>query len=313
MRIIIFFILIAFNSSSVAWAQHRRGSSSHGSTFKGKKQAYKYEFIGCLGATNFLGDLGGANQIGTNGLRDLELQLTRPAMGLGFRFKIQEFISIKSNLYFGILTGDDRLTSEPFRRNRNLSFKSPLLELSSQVEANLMKERKGHVYKIRGLRGSKHKEFQLFVFAGFGGLYFNPRGLYNGQWYELQPLGTEGQGIIPGTKKYSRITGALFTGGGVRIPLNRYWGIGMEWGIRKTFSDYIDDVSTVYHTQLIKANGGSTQAIYFADPSQGKGAHPESVADGLQRGGPSYKDAYIFGMFTIGYKVMYKKRSRAKF
>ena len=42
---------------------------------KWKRNRVEYSFG--IGATNFLGDLGGADQVGTNGLRDFELSMTR--------------------------------------------------------------------------------------------------------------------------------------------------------------------------------------------------------------------------------------------
>ena len=150
--------------SFFADAQARRRKS----TFNKKKPPYKYELIGAIGATNFLGELGGANRIGTNGVNDLELILTRPSLGLGIRYKVAPYFSAKGNLFWGIIRGDDKLTAEPFRNNRNLNFKSPLLELSAQLEFNFMREQKGHVYKIRGIRGMKHKDRQIYLFGGGG-------------------------------------------------------------------------------------------------------------------------------------------------
>ena len=277
------------------------------------KPPYRYEFIGSIGITNFLGDLGGANKIGTHGLRDLDLVLTRPALGIGVRKKVQKYFSVKANLFWGVLKGDDKLTTEPFRNNRQLNFKSNIFELSGQIEFNFIPEKKGHIYKISGARGEAHRDKQVYLFGGTGGLYFNPKGKYNGKWYALQPLGTEGEGLPGYRKKYSRVTGMLSVGGGARFAINRYWGIGFEIGMRKTFSDYLDDVSGNYATQSLIAAGADPKAIFLSDPSQGKGTHPESVCEGCQRGNPTDKDAYMFGEFTVGYKIMYKRRARSKF
>ena len=295
--------------SSFAEAQRRRSGS-----FGRKKPPYRYELIGSLGATNFLGDLGGANQIGTHGFKDLEWVLTRPAVGASMRWKVQQYFSVKGNLYWGILKGDDKLTTEEFRNNRNLNFKSNVFELSAQVEFNFIKEQKGHIYKISGVRGMAHKDRQIYLFGGGGGLYFNPKGKYlDGSWVALQPLGTEGEGLPGFSKKYSRLTGIISVGGGARFAINRYWGVGFELGMRQAFTDYLDDVSKNYATQSLKNAGASDKAIYFSDPSQGKGSHPESVCEGCQRGDPTHKDSYMFGVLTVGYKVMYRKRSRSKF
>lgn len=311
MRKLLLFTLILCFIASAADAQRRR-TKHRRSTFNRKKPPYRYELIGSIGATNFLGDLGGADQIGTNGLKDLELILTRPAASIGMRVKVQQFITVKNNLYFGIVRGDDKLTKEPFRNHRNLNFKSPILELSTQLEFNFIKEQKGHIYNIKGVRGLKHKDRQMYLFGGGGLFYFNPRGKYNGKWYSLQPLGTEGQGIIAGTRKYFRINALISVGGGMRFAINRYWGIGLELGMRKTFTDYIDDVSTEYPGKAIFTD---PLAAALSDPSltyYGPGGTC-STCSGTQRGDTKDKDAYMFAVFTVGYKVMYRKRSRSKF
>ncbi len=304
MRKLLVFILIFCLFASIADAQvkRRKGRSSIGR----KKPPYRYELVGSLGASNFLGDLGGANRIGTNGLRDLELAFTRPALGAGIRFKVASHFSAKGNFFWGIIRGDDKLTKEPFRNARNLNFKSNIFELSGQIEFKFLKEKKGHVYQIKGVRGMKKKERDIFIFAGGGMASFNPKGEYNGTWYKLQPIGTEGQGVIPGFKKYSRVTGLISVGGGFRVALNRYWGVGLELGMRKTFSDYIDDVSGIFPDPAIF--NGDPVATYLSNPSG------NDMAPGIDiRGDNRDKDAYMFASLTLGYKVMFKKRSRSKF
>lgn len=303
-KIFIFIILFSLLASAAdAQGKKRRKSGSFGR----KKPPYRYELVGSLGATNFLGDLGGANQIGTNGIKDLELALTRPALGAGIRFKIASFFSAKGNIYWGIIRGDDKLTQEPFRNARGMNFKSNIFELSGQLEFKFTREQKGHVYQIKGVRGMKRKDRDLYLFVGGGLVAFNPKGKFtNGKWYDLQPLGTEGQGKIDGLRKYSRITPIISLGGGYRVALNRYWGIGFELGMRKTFSDYMDDVSKTYPDPSIFI--GDANATYFTNPTGIPVAHNLDV-----RGDHTDKDAYMFAALTVGYKVMYKKRSRSKF
>ena len=306
MRKLLFFTIIICLFISEADAQRRRrGGFTH------QKPPYRYEYIFSLGATNFLGDLGGADQIGTHGFKDLEFVLTRPTLGAGMRWKVQKYFSVKGDLYWGIVRGDDKLTKEYFRSRRNINFKSNIFELSAQMEFNFIKEQKGHIYKIKGVRGMSHKDRQIYLFGGGGGLYFNPKGKYlDGKWYALQPYGTEGQGLPEAKKKYARITALVSTGLGARFAINRYWGAGMELGMRWTHSDYMDDVSTSYADPAIFH--GDPKAIYFANPT------PQTSGNcypciGEQRGDETHKDAYMFAVFTVGYKVMYRKRSRSKF
>jgi len=320
MRKFLLFTLLFCLIASIADAQlFERKVKKRRSSFGKKKPPYRYELIGSIGAANFLGDLGGADQVGTNGLKDLEMVLTRPALGASMRWKVRQYVSVKGNFYWAVLRGDDNLTKEPFRNNRQLEFKSNIFELSGQVELNFIKEQKGHIYTLRGVRGMASKNRQIYLFGGGGGLYFNPKGKYfdlkhvEGNWIALQPLGTEGQGLPGYRHKYSRITGLISVGGGARFAINRYWGVGFEIGMRKTFSDYIDDVSTDYATQTLIATGADPKAVYFADPSRANGPYPQGVCDGCQRGDPTDKDAYMFAVLTVGYKVIQKKRSRSRF
>ena len=312
MRRLLFFILsfclIATAADAQLFGKHK--SRSH-SRFGRNKPPYRYEMIGSIGATNFLGDLGGANQIGTHGFKDLNFTCTRPSLGVGMRMKVQQFISAKANLFWGDIHGDDKLTQEPFRNARNLNFRSNIFELSGQLEFNFIKEQKGHVYAIKGVRGMKHKDKEIYLFTGGGLVYFNPQGYYDGKWYYLQPLSTEGEGILPGTKKYSLVTGMVSIGGGMRFAINRYWGVGFEIGLRETFSDYLDDVSGKYPDPSIFK--GNVVAQHLSNPSNAADANYCYPCAGQQRGDPTHKDAYVFAMFTVGYKVMHKKRSRSKF
>lgn len=296
---ILLFISLFFVSIIDAQGRFRRGS------FTRKKQPYKYEYVFSVGSSGFLGDLGGADKIGTHGFRDLNFPPSRPVFNAGLRFKLNNILSVKNNIFFGYIKGDDKLTKEPFRNTRNLNFRSPILELSSQIEFNLLKEQKGRIYKIKGARGLKSKERQVYGFLGAGAFYFNPQGKYtDGKWYNLHPLHTEGV-------NYSRISPLIAIGAGARFAINKYWGIGFEFGMRYTFTDYIDDVSGKYPDP--KIFHGDSLALYFSNPSKKNSLEYCYPCIAEQRGNNKHKDSYLFATVNVGYKVMYRKRSRSKF
>ncbi|HQK97176.1 MAG TPA: DUF6089 family protein, partial [Bacteroidia bacterium] len=226
----ILFILLF--SSSVTEAQRLRA----------RWKAYRYEWSAGIGASNFLGELGGANQIGTDGFKDLEISTTRPSVAVGMRYKISPVMAIHSHLTYGQVRGDDKLTTEQFRHNRNLNFKSNIYEFNTNFEFSFLSSREGGIYRLRGVKRNSTFEASMYVFAGIGVFHFNPKGELNKEWYELQPLGTEGQGISPARSKYKRTQLCIPIGFGGRYFFNRRWGMGFEFGIRKTFTDYIDDV-----------------------------------------------------------------------
>ena len=270
-----------------------------------------------IGFTNFLGDFGGADQFGTNGLKDLEMVLTRPAVHLGFRYRKNPILSFKFNLNYGRVAGRDSLTREEFRRNRNLSFRSPIFEASIQAEVSILqlKSTKSR-YKLQGVRGRSGVDINLYLFAGIGGFYYNPKALLGGRWWALQPLGTEGQGIAASRTPYKRFQACFPIGFGFRIPLeDKNWTIGFEYGMRITTTDYIDDASTTYFSPTLIADKYGPVAAALsnrADPFSSdfiKG----SAYTGQQRADPTDKDSYMFGIITMTYRLKSGKSVLPKF
>lgn len=271
----------------------------------------RYEVFYGIGGTNFLGELGGANKQGTNFLADFEYSMTRPLLSLGFRYMLLEKVSTKVMLSYGWLKGDDKTTTEKYRSYRNLNFYTPLVELAVQGEYHITKERVGHRYNLRRVRGVKGIKLNTYFFAGIAGFWFNPKGKdQNGKWQSLQPLGTEGQNVSPVRKKYSRIQVAIPFGIGFKYGVNRKWNIGLELGVRKTFTDYLDDVSTTYYDNAaIEANSGA-EAAFLADPSSRTTG--QSVG-GQQRGDPNDKDTYMFMILNLTYKLRAGRGGLPKF
>jgi hypothetical protein len=268
-------------------------------------KAYRYEFSFGIGASNFLGDLGGANQVGTHFARDLELSQTRFAFAAGLRYKLSPRFCITPHLTYGKVAGDDKLTLEFFRHQRNLNFKSNILEFNTNLEFFFLKEQMGHRYKLRGVRGQRGYEFAGYAFVGIGLFHFNPKGEYEGTWYDLQPLGTEGQGLVPSRQKYKRIQLCIPVGIGFKYAIDRRWGIALEYGLRYTFTDYIDDVSKTYYSQadLLQYRGPIAAALSDKSPASYTNNNPETTNAGEQRGDPTHRDAYMFAIISVNYKL----------
>lgn len=289
--------------------------------FAQRNKRYKWEMCFGIGASNFLGDLGGANQIGTNGLKDLEVITTKPALSVNARYRKGRYLGYKAGFSWGQVSGWDGYTTERYRNNRNLHFKSHIVEFSFMTEFFITKERSGHVYRYKNLKGWRNVDAQIYFLVGVGGFWFNPKANYNGTWIELQPLGTEGQGYKPGTRKYSKYSVCVPFGIGMKYALDRRWSLGMEIGMRKTFTDYIDDVSTVYYdpAEIAANNPVLTQAaVYFANPSLGNvtAANNEGIdptAIGQQRGDATDNDAYMFVFVTVNYKIGKFRKTKSKF
>ena len=263
-----------------------------------------------LGASNFLGDLGGAKGIGTHGVKDLKVRSTRPTIMLGYKYMVTPAFSLKGSIITSYLSGDDALTKELVRHTRNLSFRSGILEFGISAELYPFTERTSQRYRVRGVRGSKTFTISPYFVTGFGLTLFQPKAKLNGEWIKLQPLGTEGQGLAGRPDKYKRYTMSFPLGIGAKYLIDRNWSIGFEMSLRYTLTDYIDDVSTSYYipNAIAAANGAeaATLSDRSLDPSLGLTGVVQ-YADGsynyLQRGDPNFTDAYTFAIFSVHYRL----------
>jgi hypothetical protein len=278
--------------------------------FRNRWKAYRTELHFGAGPSNFLGELGGANQIGTDFFRDLEINQTRLSLAGGLRYKLTPMFALNTKLTYGKVSGDDDLTKEFFRNYRNLNFKTNIYELSTNLEIAFIREQLGHRYRLRGVRGQRGFEMSAYGFVGIGVFYFNPKGQKisegtttsgEGEWVELHELGTEGQGLTSTRKKYSKIQLCIPVGIGIKYSFDRRWGIGLEYGIRKTFTDYIDDASKTYYDNSTLAIENGALSAYMADKSSKD--FPYITAAGEQRGDPRDKDSYMFAILSINYKL----------
>ena len=172
-------------------------------------------------------------------------------------------------------------------RARNLAFETHITEFSAIGE-----------YYIFNLEEQK---FSPYVFGGLAVFHFNPYD-YNGgtQKIFLKPLSTEGEGLsqYPDRKPYALTQLAIPFGGGVKYAFNDRLRLGLELGMRKLFTDYLDDVSTTYADKNDLLNAKGQLAVDMA--YRGSGNYP---AKGAQRGGSQHKDWYYFLGLHLTYRL----------
>ena len=286
----------------------------NGSKFNNQKNwtNNRKEFRFSLGVTQFLGDLGGKDQIGTDyRLTDLDLKSTNLMGMIGYRYRLSSKFATTTSLTLGMLKGDDALTTEKFRMARNLRFRAPILELSQRIDFMIYTyEKIGKRYNIRGIKGFKNRNEQIYIFAGAGLVGFMPQGLYEGRWYNLRPLSTEGQGLLGGTKKTLPVTVTLPVGIGFRVGISREWRIGVETSYMKTFSDYIDDVHGVYYDKgLLEAQKGPIAAA-LSDRSDFNNPDQHNWFVGGQQRGDKQKDAYFFVNIVLTRNITYRNYTK---
>jgi hypothetical protein len=262
------------------------------STLTGLAQRAKpSEEIGVfLGGSYYIGDL---NPMGHFN------QFTKPAGGIVFRYNFNPRLAARANALFGAIEGDDSFSDNPAQQQRNLYFKSNISELSAQLEFNFLD------YEI----GNEKNGFTPYIFGGLAGFVFNPQAKVNDRWVDLQPLGTEGQGLIGAAskKKYKLMQISLPFGVGIKANLSKNMGVSIEWGMRKTFTDYLDDVSTTYYDPAILAAKHGALAAQLSDPSIG--TDPKYGNVGRQRGNPTTTDWYSFAGIALTVKVREKRKT----
>lgn len=283
---------------------------------------YRREAFFTIGTSNFLGDLGGRDKKGTDYLPlDLNLNQSRTAIGFGGRYKIQRWCNVAAKFSYLNVKGDDAVTLDIYRNNRNLNFKSNIYELSARAEFGYQSTRRGgNKYGIRRNYGrSRNITHNLFVFIGVGGFYYNPKGrTATGEYVALRPLHTEGQGLPGGPKQYSNFSLSIPVGAYYKVTLNKSWSVGIEFSYRKTFTDYIDDVGTSYYDPAKLGQAYGPLAVQMADPNLGKiHGFSSPAADGTpaQRG-DKQKDAFMSLEFSVSYTFKKQRKSarlRSKF
>lgn len=223
------------------------------------------------------------------------IDVFRPAFGVYHRINSNPRISYKFTASYGMITGADSLAENIYNKTRNLSFRSNIFEVSAQLEFNFFKFILDH----------KKYKFTPYFFVGIAGFYHNPQAFLNGEWHSLRDLGTEGQ-LFPdysGNKPYSKFQLAIPLGGGFKYSITKGLSVGLEIGYRATFTDYLDDVSSIYIDQDVLESGqNGLLSASLADRS-GEVVNEPIGVEGRQRGDTKRRDAYIFSGITIAYTI----------
>ena len=239
------------------------------------------------GITNYFGDLNTKSSF----------KFVRPGGGVFYRYNIKYRGAWRTSLSYGIAEFKDQANSDAWNQQRNLSFKTGIFDLTTLIEFNFFKYDKAD---------SKGKHWWTpYIGTGLTLFFFNPQAEYKGKWYYLQPLGTEGQNdpSYSGVKKYRLYSFAIPIVGGFKFSFKRNWNIAIEAGVRKTFTDYLDDVSGNYPSYASLPGGSTGLAAALSDRSGANGGEKIGTP-GYQRGQSPKKDDYLFGGITLSYTIM---------
>lgn len=224
------------------------------------------------GISNYVGDMTGRTY-----------QNSRAALGITAGYQISSRINLRAAFSFAKVDGADSLSRQDDIRLRNLSFQSNISEFSVVAEVNTF--------------DMDYKRWSPYIFGGLAVFHFNPYtyDLQNNKVF-LQPLSTEGQGL-PGypQKPYALTQLALPFGGGIKYNISDKVRVAFEIGLRKLFTDYLDDVSGNYANpnDLLAGKGQQSVDLSYREDELPNGdiSYPSK---GETRGSPRYKDYYYF-------------------
>jgi hypothetical protein len=266
-----------------------------------------------VGPSFFLGDLGGNRGKGTRFVKDINFSMTTIMKGAFVAVYPNEWLGFRAALQMGVLEGDDQLikdngSHELYRKQRNLDFRTNITEayIAAELYPLMLLYNGNEDYKPR---------FRPYGVIGVGAFKFNPQGSLtdnngNVSWHYLKPLRTEGQGFeeYPERKEYALTQVNIPMGLGVKYMLSERVNISLELLLRKSFTDYIDDVSTNYidpnlfdkylsAEDAVTARRISDKVNAIVNPNLSRNA------PGIQRGNPNQNDSYFTTFFKVGIRL----------
>jgi len=230
-----------------------------------------------VGGSYYIGDLNKYDHFNNTNL----------SFGLIYRYHVNSRLELRGAFRYGKVEAYDSESGNPDQIARNLSFESTIFELTGGIEFNYLN------YKM----GNDEYFFTPYMFIDIGVFQMDPQTEYNGELVSLQSIGTEGQNSELTDKNSYLLTQLVVPFGiGFKFNLGSRATFSLEYGIRKTFTDYLDDVGTgsyLNRDELAQQNGNI--AANLSDRSS-----TDNQMTG-NRGNAETKDWYsMFGiMFTF--------------
>jgi hypothetical protein len=249
------------------------------------------------GFSSYLGDL----QPQDYTYRDVSL-----AGGIFARHNVSPEISFRSFLNYARVQASDANSGVQSHIDRNLHFRSDIVEAGIVTEVNILPF---DSYHAGNRRSRRYFNLVPYVFGGVNLFHFNPKAEYKGSWVALQPLHTEGQDMsYNGQAPYSLTQIAIPFGMGFKYQTAGHICISFEMGFRKTFTDYLDDVSGNYPdlTQLEIENGSIASDMSYRGDELSTGFKGDMSYQ--QRGNSSNKDWYMINTLSVSYKFYHARR-----
>ena len=195
-------------------------------------------------------------------------------------------MSLRFHFMYNKVRANDYLSGNFNQVYRNLNFKSEILEFGPVFEIDFFPFHPGQNHTDEPDFGSP------YFLIGLNYMRMNPTTKIDGSTYQLQPLMTEGQ-----DKPYSLNQIVIPLGIGIKMNITHHLSLSIEYGIRKSFTDFLDDVSGLYSDTVFVQSPTGTE-INISDRSHAS----YEVRKGSQRGNSSDKDWYAVSGIILTYE-----------
>jgi len=187
----------------------------------------QHEIGASIGASNLLGDFGGGVGNGSMFVKDIDIKSFRPAFGVFYRYNFFKVLALRGQFLYGRLYGNDEYSENEFRYARGLITKSPVLDLTAQVEVNFIP-----IQYCRNKIG-----FTPYIAAGIGFAKVNPNmSTVNG---EAIPVALEDYTFIGDNSDKTAITVPLAVG--VKFVTKKNVVLALETSHRVVVKDNLDN------------------------------------------------------------------------
>ncbi len=213
-------------------------------------------------------------------------QRMKPGFGVVYRYNFNPRYAFRLQGLYSKFEAYDSDSDDARQQFRNLHFRSNLVEVAGLLEVNF--------FPYRGTAKDR-KRWTPFMFAGLAYFRTNPQAQLDDTWYDLQPLGTEGQGTSSGGDNYKLDQVCIPFGAGLKVNLGKL-DVQLEWGLRRTYTDHIDDVSGTYVDNAQLTFEASPLTAELADRSE---LRESGFNTDRARGDAETRDWYNYTGITI--------------
>jgi len=230
-----------------------------------------------MGLSNYHGDISHGFNFKQSGISG----------GAFYKYNLSSYFCWRTQLQYLNIGGTDK--GVVGYEKRNLSFQTDIWEFGNTFEFN-----------FQPFGTNVNDEYWTpYFYSGLNVFLFDPTRLENKD-IRLRNLRTEGQ-----NKAYRRFQPSIPIGFGLKTMLkpqkNRgVWIFAIEGCWRKTFTDYLDDVSRTYPDYRATLDTKGLGAAEYSHPETLLGMQP--LPAGTQRGDKHLKDWYYFIGFTASYR-----------